>query len=107
MRDNRASCNALGLRHFGSGFWQRLAALFTERAGRVSLLHNLFDGKHIGLGDPALAVQLASDGAMIPIKQTGEPRLPARAAFVVERIAEGAEVGGGSSGYSSIRSLVI
>ena len=58
-------------------------------------LHGLLDGQCVGLGDRRLAVELPPDGAVMPDKKTGEPRLPARAALIVERIADGAKFGGG------------
>ena len=47
--------------------------------------NRLSDRQFVGLRDRRFAIQFPPDGRIIPSKQAGELRLPARAALVVER----------------------
>jgi hypothetical protein len=62
----------------------------------LTYLHALLIGQGIRFGDRRLAVQLAPDGGMMPAAEGGELARPARVALVIERIADGPRVRGGS-----------
>jgi hypothetical protein len=56
--------------------------------------NRLPDRQLVGMGNRRFASKLALDSRMVPSKQAGEPGLPARGTLIVERIADGPQVGG-------------
>ena len=58
-------------------------------------VHGLLDGQGVGLSDRRLTIELPPDGAVVPAEKTGEPGLPTRGTFVVERDGDEPQVGAG------------
>jgi hypothetical protein len=74
--------------------WTSLGTTYPSPAPhhtRSGLGNHLADGQFVSLRDLRLAGQLAADRRGVPAEEVGEPGLAARAALVVQRVADAAE----------------